>query len=268
MSETITYAFPKIKDIDPSCYIDAYTLILECSQAHTPRSFSIKLLELLKKVCPYDEAVVFFFNANGKVSGHYAVGIKPQWLEMYCSYYLGFLQDSSPQSDLYQNLNERSNFNFCQLIDWSAAPHSEFKTDYIDARHLKYTWSFTFFDLLGAYRVVFSLDRTRAVPFSEVELNRLRLALPILNNMHRNFFYQGMDTRDTVVQTPWTQYNLTARETEIATLLCQGMTAQNVSAALCIAITTTYKHISHIFQKTGVSSQQELLVKLLNQKAL
>lgn len=264
--DEITYAFPKLKHVDPSCYIDAYNLVLQCSQAHTPRSFSVKLLELLKQACPYDEAMVFFLNANGKVSGRYTVGIKDDWLDIFLDYYLNKIAAAMPNFNIYVGAREGSGFEFSQIIDWSTLPKSEFKSDYINARGLKYSCSFCFFDLAKAYRVIISLDRTRDVPFSELELNRLKLALPILNNMHRNFFYQGMDTDEHIIQTPWKVYGLTARETEVASFLCEGMTVQNVSAALCIAITTTYKHISHIFEKVGVSSQQELIVKLLNKK--
>lgn len=263
----ITYAFPKKKDVDPSCYIDAYTLVLECSLAHSPRSFATRLLELLKKVCPYDEAMVFFFDANGKVSGCYTVNVKDEWVKEYMDIYLS--TDAAPEEvSLYQNLSEDSDFNFSRIIDWGSFPKSDFITNYIDKRGLKYSWGFTFFDLNGAYRVVFALDRTRKEAFSEFERYRLELALPILNNMHRNFFYQGMDTKDHVVQSPWRDFKLTPRESEIANLLCQGMTVQKISSTLYIAVTTTYKHIAHIYEKLGVSSQQELLVKMLNKKAL
>jgi len=77
-----------------------------------------------------------------------------------------------------------------------------------------------------------------------------------------------MDTNDHVIQSPWKEYELTPRESEIANLLCQGMTVHNISSALYIAVTTTYKHIAHIYEKVGVSSQQELLVKMLNKKAM
>ncbi len=265
---TIPYAFPKLDSVDPSCYIDAYNLILECSQAHTPRSFSVKLLDLRQKVCSYDKAIVFFLNANQKVSGYYSVNIDDSLINTYLEYYLNIVGDIAPNYDIYINKKENSGYNFSNIIDWSQLPPSEFKQGYIDVLGLKYSWGFCFFDLLGIYRVIVSLDRTRNVPFSKIERDRLGLALPILNNMHRNFFYQGMDTKEHVVQTPWQEYHLTTRETEVANLLCQGMNAQNISSALYIAITTTYKHISNIFQKTGVSSQQELIVKLINKKTV
>jgi len=262
----ITFAFPKIKGVDPSCYIDAYNLVLECSQEHTPRSFTLKLLDLLKKACPYDEAVAFFLDANRKVSGQYTVNFKKNWIDIYLNYYLDMLGKTHPSLSVIQNVNETSDISFSKVIDWKKYPRSEFINDYINERGLKYSYSFCFFDLNKAYRVVISLDRTKDRPFSEPELTRLGLALPILNNMHRNFFYQGMDTEDDLVQSPLSEYNLTPRETEIATLMCQGMTVQNISDILFIAITTTYKHIQHIYEKCGVSSQQELLVKVLNKK--
>lgn len=263
--DKIPYAFPKLKNVDPSCYIDAYNLLLECSHANTPRSFVMRLLDLMDRVCPYDQATVMFLDVNGKVSGQYSVNVSDKWLDLYLQYYIHILEHLKEFS-VYQDINERSDFNFSKIIRWENVPNSEFITDYIQEIGLKHSWGFCFFDLNGAYRVVISLDRTRDIPFSDTEIHRLSLALPVLNNMHKNFFYQGMDINDHVVQSPWKSYKLTKREVEIANLLCQGMTVQNISSVLYIAVTTTYKHIAHIYEKVGVSSQQELLVKMLNKK--
>ena len=262
--ERITYAFPKRKDIDPSIYIDAYNLILQCSQPNSPRGFVIRFLELMKRACPYDQAMVLFLDINGKVSGRYTVGIRDEWVDLYLNYYL-YSEEYPQEIHLYQDIRECSDCNFSRIYDWSQFAKSEFITDYIQARGLRYSWGFCFFDLNGAYRVIISLDRTRSEPFPDSERARLEMALPILNNMYRNFYYQGMDT-NREMQSPWSGFHLTKRETEIADLLCQGMTVQNISNVLYIAVTTTYKHISNIYQKVGVSSQQELLVKMLNRK--
>ncbi len=260
----ITYAFPKIKEMDPSCYIDVYNLILECSQAHSPRSFTIKLLDLLGKVCDYDQAMAFFLDANGKVSGKYLINVKENWVDEYINYYLN--SGECPQEfSLYQGFYEDiSKYTFSNILDWSEFPQSNFLKEYVNPQGLKYSWGFCFFDLNGAYRVVISLDRTRDEPFSEIECKRLKLALPVLNNMYRNFYYQGTDSDSHKMQSSWSEYNFTKRETEIANLLCQGMSIQNISLALYIAKTTTYKHIAHIYEKVGVSSQQELLFKIMN----
>ncbi|NLA95954.1 MAG: hypothetical protein GX838_03825 [Clostridiaceae bacterium] len=257
-ADKITYAFPKRKDVDPSCYIDAYTLAVECSQAHSPWSFSTTLLKLLAKACPYDEAVVIFLDVNGKISGWYTVGIKDEVFQEYLD-----MAEYLPEFSIYRDLDERSDFEFSKILNWSSFPKYKFIKDYIDGRGLVYSWGFCFFDLNGAYRVIFSLDRTSETPFSNSERHRLELALPLLNNMHRNFFYMGTDSKDPIICSLWREYHLTPREEEIATLLCQGMTVRNISATLYIAVTTTYKHLANIYDKLGVSSQQELIVKML-----
>lgn len=263
MGDKEIYAFPKIKDIDSSCYIDAYTLIMECSHAHTPRSFALKFLELTRSMCDFDRAFVFFLDVNGEISGKYTINIQDQWVNEYMNYYLECekcpLQFSIRKSKLYTYDLPNS-----KIIKWSEVPKSEFLTDYIRAQGLTYSWSFSFFDLHGNHRVVFSLDRTQDKPFSTIEINRLQLALPVLNNMYRNFYYQGTDNSSKKDQDGWTEYQFTKRELEIVNLLCQGMSVQNISSVLYIAKTTTYKHMAHIYEKVGVSSQKDLLFKLMN----
>lgn len=261
--KSVDYVFPKIKNIDPSCYIDAYNLVLECSSAHTPRGFVVRFLELMKRVCPYDEAFVLFLDPEGRLTGRYTINIDSCWPERYINDYLqqpDFPLEFRPAQGGTEN---DPSFKSTRIVDWSTCENIRFLTDYIRPRHLCYSWGFAFADLNGTYRVVMSLDRTHPTPYTEAESNRLLLALPVLNNMHRNFYYQGMDNAGSPVQSSWSQYHLTRRETEIADLLCQGMSVQNISSALFIAVTTTYKHIANIYEKVGVSSQQELLVQLL-----
>ena len=50
---------------------------------------------------------------------------------------------------------------------------------------------------------------------------------------------------------------LTRRETEVAWLLYRGYTNRQISGELYVAETTVKKHVSHIFEKTGVSCRKE-----------
>jgi len=109
---------------------------------------------------------------------------------------------------------------------------------------------------------LFALDKTKDENFTDTELMALRLAVPQLNNLHKKFFYQQTG-RQGVEQIPWETTNLTTREIEIANLLCQGVSPANISKSLYISQSTTYKHISHIYEKMHVSTRQELLVRLL-----
>lgn len=52
---------------------------------------------------------------------------------------------------------------------------------------------------------------------------------------------------------------LTRRESEIALLICQGFSNKEIAEALVISETTVKKHISNIFEKTGINRRDELM---------
>lgn len=65
-------------------------------------------------------------------------------------------------------------------------------------------------------------------------------------------------------QTFWKEANLTAREIEVVDLLIQGIAPQEIAKILYISMSTTYKHITHIYGKFQVSNRQELMCRLLS----
>lgn len=58
------------------------------------------------------------------------------------------------------------------------------------------------------------------------------------------------------------QYQLTAREREIARLICRGSSYKQIADSLFIAERTVTKHVQNIFDKVKVSNKLELLNKL------
>lgn len=54
-------------------------------------------------------------------------------------------------------------------------------------------------------------------------------------------------------------FDLTAREAEVAMLLMSGRSARFIQEQLCISEGTAWTHIRHIYRKMGVSSRQEFL---------
>ena len=145
---------------------------------------------------------------------------------------------------------------------WEKEPPTEFVSNYIHPRGVKYSLGFALFDLNGKPRTLFALDKTKDENFTETEFMTLSLAVPQLNNLHKNFFTQ-QTSRQAVDQISWETTNLTAREIEIANLLCQGISPAVISQSLYISQSTTNKHIAHIYEKMHVSNLQELLVRLL-----
>ena len=57
-------------------------------------------------------------------------------------------------------------------------------------------------------------------------------------------------------------HGVTAREREIATLLAHGLTNPEIAARLVLSLYTVQDHIKNLFEKTGVSSRQELVARV------
>lgn len=61
-------------------------------------------------------------------------------------------------------------------------------------------------------------------------------------------------------------YGLTKRELEIAGLIAEGKTNGDIATVLYISETTVKKHVSNIFEKTGVARREELVRIALGRK--
>lgn len=57
-------------------------------------------------------------------------------------------------------------------------------------------------------------------------------------------------------------HGVTAREREIATLLAHGHTNPEIATRLVLSLYTVQDHIKNLFEKTGVSSRQELVARI------
>ncbi len=236
-----------------------YDFILSCSSAHELKAFSIKVLTGLQNLCQFDQSLVYFLDGNRKVTNQYLMNIDKQWSSLYLEYYS---KTDSGRYRLDKDLREKPEKPTISIISWEKEPSAEFVPEYIHSRGIKYSLGFPLFDLNGMPRTVFSLDKTKNENFKDDECNIVYLLLPILNNLHKNFFSQ-QTSRKTINQTPWETTNLTPREVEIANMLCQGLTPETISKSLYISKSTTYKHISNIYKKMQVSSKQELILRLM-----
>ena len=261
--DEITYAVPDSKQLPQASWRDAYGLLLACSQAHSPRAMAVALLDSLRPVCPYDSAAAIFTDVNGEITGWYSAGVGDEYLNMSASEYHELMRRVSPTLFQRFNVRESSPVKFSLRVDWTQVADSAYRHEFLQPIGAVHSWYFCFFDMLGIYRVTFLLNRATDDPFKPAECAALELALPVLNNMHRNFFYRGRDSQGGDLRDSWGAYGLTPRETEICDLLCQGMAVKTISSVLFISASTTYKHLAHIYQKVGVGSQHELVSKLL-----
>ena len=245
---------------------DIHDLISICGKARSPKCLAIQFLDNIGRLCSFDQALVYFFDGNGKVCDQYLNNIDEHWSSMYLSHY--YRADNSryscyvDQRETSDKITLNSDKITTYIRDWDSELSIEFVPNLVRPRGLKYTCGFVLFDMYGNQRTLVAMDRVKKKNFSNDELMNLNLVIPHLNNLHKNFFYQGCN-QNTIKQSLWETENLTSRETEIANLLCLGISPSNISRTLHISKATTYKHIAHIYKKLQVSSQQELLVRLL-----
>nr|WP_312577182.1 helix-turn-helix transcriptional regulator [Sedimentibacter sp.] len=236
-----------------------YNFTLSCGNEHEIKSFSIKTLSLIGELCHFDQSLIYFLDGNGKVFNQYLMNIDTQWSTLYLEYYSN---TDNGCYNLEKNVRQNSDKPTINIRSWENEPSAEFVPNYIRPRGIKYSLGFALFDINGMPRTVFALDKIKNEKFTDDEFMALCLAVPQLNNLHKNFFCQKTSRQD-VHQISWETSTLTARETEIANLLCHGISPTNISKTLYISRSTTYKHIANIYEKMHVSTKQELLVRLL-----
>ncbi|WP_193708292.1 response regulator transcription factor [Alkalibaculum sporogenes] len=236
-----------------------YDFTLSCGNVHELKAFSVKILSGLESLCEFDQSLVYFFDGNGKVCNQYLANIDKQWSTLYLEYYS---KTENGRYGLIKKMSEDPSVPTISVRSWNEEPTTEFVSNYIRSRGLKYSLGFVLYDIDGKPRTLFALDKTRDQKFRDNELTMIRLAVPQLNNLHKKFFCQ-QTSRQNMDKISWETTNLTPRETEIANLLCQGVSPAIISKSLFISQSTTYKHIANIYDKMHVSTRQELLVRLL-----
>ncbi len=250
-------------DLTYSVYQKIYNLILSCSHIRSPKAFLETLAKEIKSLCDYDSVVIFYYDTAGRIANTFSDGTKPGWMETYLEYYIDATDDSNFAFQLSSpEVIEKTDRLSSNIIDWSQAKNSHFKNEYINDAGLKYTWAFEFYDMQGFPRATICLNRIKNMPFTKEEQEIITLALPLLINQYRNYFYE--EVKDQNLQSIWEKYQLTSREKEIADMLCKGMKTKRISELLSISISTVRKHIEHIYKKVNVISQTELITRVLD----
>jgi signal transduction histidine kinase/DNA-binding NarL/FixJ family response regulator len=92
-------------------------------------------------------------------------------------------------------------------------------------------------------------------------LNNTIRALKIMNNQQGGFREKEEEPTNGFEQN-CSSYNLTAREIDIARLICEGHSYKVLGDTLFISERTVKKHVQNIFEKVGVSNKVQLINKL------
>lgn len=240
--------------------VDAF--LLACGSAESPDALAMKIVDNIGLLCEFDAASTYLMDAQGNVTGKHLRNIDERWIKIYLAYYMH--TDNSRFSLSRASSRLLKEPPYVNNYEWANEPSAEFVPDFIRVRKLTYSCGFGLYDASGHLRLAVALDKKGTENFTPQELYTLRRTLPHLNSLHRNFYYSAQPSGRKIPQELKEQ--LTVRESEIAALLCRSMSPAQISGQLHIAQSTTYKHISNIYEKLNVSSQRELLALLLNRE--
>ena len=240
-----------------------YDYALACSREHDAERFMRAVLENMNDFVPIEQGFVYCLDENQQVVTQNVVNINASWADLSYKYYNSFIESNGKGlSDL---VKERFDLPFVEQIVWDEEAPTEFIEECIRPNGIRCTLIIVFFDQNSIPRAIASFTRTQKSRFTEREMAMVRYATALLHNVYKSFFTNpatipgsNQDKRTSSVSAL-----LTKREREVVDLMCGGLSPALVSKKLDISISTTYKHIAHIYKKLGVSSQQELLVRVL-----
>lgn len=233
-----------------------YDLALRCCGTRSVETFAVSLLRELNAFVPFDEAVVFYFDGNQKVTDYYLYNINPKWMSLYLGYYAN--ADGGSYGFTQRNIDSMDGV---YVHKWKFERSDEVIPDYIRPRNLVSTLAFPMRDASGRIRTSFALDRLSNTEYSEQEIEIVRAIRNLLKLFHQLLFDRVDGTNEQYLCCPERQL-LTPRETEIVNLLEQGLVPASIAHVLHITLPTTNRHIYNIYKKFNVSSRVELMAKL------
>ncbi|MBU3947625.1 MAG: LuxR C-terminal-related transcriptional regulator [Proteobacteria bacterium] len=233
-------------------WIKIHNLLQKVGNERTPKELCLQMLNKIYSLIPYDQALIYFLNDKGKVYDQVLLGVGPKWSKAYLEYY------SKIEDSRYSYLKFHEG-----LKDWSKYGNGEFITDFIKPQRINYSVGYRFYSPDHCIKSIISIDRTSSYGFSQLEMEILSIIQTHIANLHTNLFVAPSANSNCTIFSK-SEEPLTKRESEIAGLLCKGMTPIQIGKNLFLSRQTVYKHIANIHKKLNVSNRQELLLKLLN----
>ena len=235
-----------------------YNILLVSGAANSPRQTMIDLASQVKQELFADAAQVFFYDANGVHTECYSVSFNSWYSSLYREHYAFAVTGRYNVFDL-----KRMPVNtIIDIIKWDEEEPTVFLREYITPLGFKISYSFKVFDMWGNVRCIVTLNWKKESTVTSEYSMLLKLLLPQLNNLYKNFFHQSSPEGKLLDGSP-NYMSLTSREVQITTLISEGVSTANIAARLHIALSTVNKHLDNIYKKLNVSSRQELLLRLL-----
>lgn len=241
--------------------------LYECGKIHEPVDFSKRILIEINNLIPFEQARLYFINDNSKVYSEHLLGVDETIVKDYHEYF------SKMDNSRYGITKVAENFkmNYPKVEDcvysWDKYNQKDdFFNKYVIPNQIRHSFGLGLRDLHNSLKCLFIFDRVNDIKYSNKEILIMSQIRPHLDNLHKNFYVETPINKNNIHSDIYTDLPLTSREIEIAELLIGGVLPANISSKLFISITTVNKHIANIHRKLNVSTRQELIIKLLNNR--
>ncbi len=228
--------------------------LLNIGMERDPRNFCIKTFKTINTLIPFDTGMLYILQDDLKPMEQVLIEMSRKMSDKYLHYY----------SELHGG-----RFSYLYVIpheiDWDTIEDCEYKFDFIKAMKINHSTSINFYTDDHWMSAGFVISRTSKSGFTETERSILKILRSHIENLYANLFVTSSRSRKQN-QYPELFKPFTERELEIADMLLRGMSPKQISSRYFISLKTVYNHLASMFDKAGVSSQRELLFKLVNKK--
>lgn len=249
--------------MNTSHWISVNSFILQCVERKDIDDYMSFAIQELSKLIPYDNGVALYYQSGvERPAKIQTFNFKERWILPWQNYFSSFesLKDLVPK-----RLQHHSIGSTVSYLVWPALPKDEITKEYIRKLGLIHSFVISLKGPQSTARVVLVCNRLRDVPFTPLEKELLDVLIPHLGNIALKFARHVKGSPEQArVQAILDVAGLTKQEQNIVLHLCKGASISEVSDLLCISITTTRKHLTHIYKKLQVSNIQGMLVRLLN----
>ena len=229
--------------------------LLEIGMERDPRNFCIKAFKTINTLIPFDTGMLYILQDDLKPKEQVLIEMSRKMSDEYLHYYSEL--HGGQFSYLYVIPHE---------IDWDTIEDCEYKFDFIKAMKINHSTSINFYTDDHWMSAGFVISRTRKNGFTQNESMILKILRSHLDNLYANLFVSSSGSGKQN-QYPELHKPFSRRELDIAEMLLRGMSPKQISSRYFISLKTVYNHLASMFDKAGVSSQRELLVKLMNVNA-
>jgi DNA-binding CsgD family transcriptional regulator len=244
--------------LSTNIYKRIFDLLLLVGSEREPEGLCRSFLREAAILLPFDSAVFHILGPNLTIRKSEMLGISSKTANEYLEYYVEIdclKQQTNPDSRVLS-------------ANWDLYRNTEYVADFLSPLGITASAVLVLHDWMNRPAAAIDLNRERNQSFTERDLSILQIIQPHLENLFANLTKSIFLNNENFRSSDWLKKYpiLTGREAEVAALLCRRLKIVEIGALLSISPRTVQKHIENIYVKLNVSSQTELLAKILHPK--